>query len=76
MEEKKKVVFWCRSQDAVGLKIRSDVPGKKAPLRPWLQSFTNFVFNDTYVAPTATTMTLPSILIFSQLHHTILFFGR
>ena len=33
-EEKKKVVFWCRSQDAVGLKIGSDVPGKKAPLRP------------------------------------------
>ena len=26
--------FLCRSQVAVGLVIASDVPGKKAPLRP------------------------------------------
>jgi len=36
---RKEIVSLCRSLVAVGLKIGSDVPGKKAPLRPWLFSF-------------------------------------
>ena len=34
VKDKKRIGFWRRSQVAVGLKIGSDVPGEKAPLRP------------------------------------------